>query len=177
MDRTEEEFLLDFGRRISNINKSITETGNSKYGLSKSLQQVEGIARQLVKNKSRGGTPSVPPYFNNDFDESMTLEPIPITPEMIKEIKELEDELLPEYANRKQIEGNPSLKPNNQVQQNNIQSDPNQLEFNFDKISVDDVYQQYETLLKEFTLFQKRVTKELKVIKGLVEDFVNNEQK
>lgn len=105
------------------------------------------------------------------------LQPIQITPEMIKEIQELEgDVLLPEYANRKNIVGNPSqhsLKPNTSQTNPYQQSDPNQLEMNFDKITVDHVYDQYGEVLKSIDLMKKEFKKELQIIKNLLESVIN----
>jgi len=177
MDDTELQFMKGVTRDMSHLKGKMTDGQSSKYTGFGNQRDIE-IARQIVReNKSRGdvaGSTS-PVYQPENMDQN--LQPIQITPQMIKEIQELEGNvLLPEYANRKNIIGNPSqlsVKPNN-TQVNPYQpNDPNQLEMNFDKISVDHVYEQYNEVLKSIDLMKKEFKKELQIIKNLVESVVN----
>lgn len=176
MDDIEYQFVESLARNMSELNGKMTDGKSSKY-TGFGGQRNEQLARKLVREgKGRGdvaGSTS-PIYQPNNMDTN--LKPIEITPDMIKEIQELEGNIiLPEYANRKNIIGNPSQVHtiSNSNKQNqlppNVASDPNQLELNFDKISVDNVYEQYGEVLKQINFLKK----ELKVIKGLVETLVN----
>jgi len=177
MDDIELQFMKGVTQDITHLKGKMTDGQSSKYTGFGNQRDVE-IARQIVReNKGRGdvaGSAS-PVYQPDNMDQN--LQPIQITPDMIKEIQELEgDVLLPEYANRKDIVGNPSQISGQQtVMQNynnnqNIQYDPNQLEMNFDKITVDHVYEQYGEVLKKIDLLKK----ELKIIKNLVESVIND---
>lgn len=174
MDDVEYQFTRGLAKNMSDIKRTMTNGQSSKY-TGFGGQRNEELARRLVREgKGRGDVAgSTSPVYQPDNMDT-NLKPIEITPDMIKEIRELEgDVLLPEYANRKNIMGNPSQQISNQQPQGNFSpsSDPNQMEMNFDKITVDHVYEQYEEVLKEVRLAKK----ELQIIKGLLETHLNDE--
>lgn len=160
MDDVEYQFTRGLAKNMSDIKRTMTDGQSSKY-TGFGGQRNEELARRLVREgKGRGDVAgSTSPVYQPDNMDT-NLKPIEITPDMIKEIRELEgDVLLPEYANRKNIMGNPSQQIPTQQSQGNFppSSDPNQIEMNFDKITVDHVYEQYNEVLKQFGLMKKEL--------------------
>lgn len=175
MDDVEYQFTRGLAKNMSDIKRTMTDGQSSKF-TGFGGHRNEELARRLVREgKDMGdvaGSTS-PVYQPENMDTN--LKPMEITPDMIREIQELDGNvILPEYANRKNILGNPSQQrptiPNQQSQGNfPPSSDPNQIEMNFDKITVDHVYEQYNEVLKQIGLMKK----ELQIIKGLLESNLN----
>lgn len=177
MDDVELQFMKDVTQNVTQLKGKMTDGQSSKYTGFGNQREVE-IARQILReSEGRGDVAGAasPVYQPDNMDGN--LQPLHITPEMIKEIQELEgDVLLPEYANRKNIVGNPSqhnLQPNTNQPNPYQSSDPNQLEMNFDKITVDHVYEQYGEVMKSIDLMKKEFKKELQIIKNLLESVIN----
>ena len=163
MDEVEKTFIQSILRQSSTVSKSMAGENASKYtGLQN--EKTQQILQNIAKDSPKGATGNTPVAPQGGFENNQ-LQPLEITAEMINEIRELEgDVLLPENVGRGDVMGNPSSVKS--VVENNEQVvDKNQLEFNFDKISVDDVHEQYDKII---TLIGK-LQKELKTIKALVE--------
>ena len=161
MDDIERQFLTNVARESSKLSNSMTGENASKYtGMQN--KRTEQILRKVVNSNKNGATGSTPVAPVGDFG-GISLEPLEITSDMINEIREFDgDVILPENVGRGDVMGNPSVIQSSNT--NELVKDDRQMEFSFTKISADEVYNQYDCVLKELT----NVKKELQSIKDLI---------
>jgi hypothetical protein len=172
MDDIEAQFIGSVTNQMGRIDKSVTDGQNSeKSGLSnqKTMLLRQQIAQQMASNPNRANVDGG--YYPPSIDPNTQLEPLQITPEMIKEIRELEDDILPEMKKSgANIGGNPSslrLSQQSQIPVNN-QNTP-QLEFNFEQKTIDTIYEKLDDL-------EQKMEKQFKVAKQLLEAILNDKK-
>lgn len=162
----EEQFILNVAREANRVNSNITNESGSKHGLKKQLspELVRYLKQQQAKFNTDGG-------YNPPSVDDVTIEPIQITPDMIREIQEFgEDFLLPEMKKKQQLLGNEFVKPNvgGNIPPQQCYDDKNQLELDFSRVmKVDDVHDLVVELKAEFK-------KDIKELKKLLNDALGN---
>jgi hypothetical protein len=170
MDDIEAQFIGSVTNQMGRIDKSVTDGQNSeKSGLSN--QKTTALREQIARQMASKGANVDGGYNPPSIDPNTQLEPLQITPEMIKEIRELEDDILPEMKKSgANIIGNPSFlqsRQQGQIPVNN-QNTP-QLEFNFEQKTIDTIYEKLDDL-------EQKMEKQFKVAKQLLEAILNDKK-
>lgn len=134
MDDIEDLFMAKVAGEMLHTSKMVTDGQNSdKTGFNPKATN-ELVSKLKAKtHQAGGGRP-----LHQPIAQSQGLEPLQITPEMLKEIQDFEGggSILPEIHNTQQY-----IPVQGQIPQTHqISSDPNQMEFDFTMISAQDVY-------------------------------------